>query len=109
MALQGEHFEKLAEDMHRFSENFHEDFEKNHREFEKQHKEFVEKSKNFESALREELEKDGYLDKGEKLESIQFNNDALKINGEPIKAEHQGKYNELRKTYFGNGGFIKTE
>ena len=108
MALHGDRFESLGEDLHNMSENFHEEFEKNHREFEKQQKAFEEKSRNFENILREELTKDGYLDAGEKLEAIQFYNGALKINGEPIKPEHQEKYNQLREKYFGNpGGLIK--
>ena len=104
MALRGDHFEKLGEDMQRFSENFHEEFEQNQKEFEKQQKAFEEKSRNFQNVLKEELRKDGYLDDGEKLEAIQFYNGALKINGEPIKPEHQKKYDELREKYFPNPG-----
>ena len=104
MALRGDHFEKLGEDMQRFSENFHEEFEQNQKEFEKQQKAFEEKSRNFQNVLKEELRKDGYLDDGEKLEAIQFYNGALKINGEPIKPEHQKKYDELREKYFPNLG-----
>jgi beta-lactamase regulating signal transducer with metallopeptidase domain len=110
MALQGDRFERLGEDLHNMSENFHEEFEKHHREFEKQHKAFEEKSRKFENILREELIKDGYLDEGEKLEAIQFYNGALKVNGEPIKPEHEEKYNQLREKYFGTpGDVLKTD
>ena len=104
MSLHGDSVEGLGEVMHQWSKGFHEDFEKDHKEFEKKHKAFEERSKNFEKVLKDELIKDGYLDEGEKLEAIQFYNGALKINGEPIKGEHQKKYNELRKKYFGNPG-----
>lgn len=110
MSLHNDRLQKMGEEMHRMGEHFHEEFEKNHKDFERRHKAFEEKSRNFQNVLREELTKDGYLEKGEKLESIQFYNETLKINGEPIRSEHQKKYNELREKYFGNpGNIIKVE
>lgn len=99
MALQGEHLGRLSEDLHRL-EGFQEEFEKKHKEFERRHQEFEERSRSFENALKDELIKDGYLEKDEPLENIHWHNGTLKINGETVKPADEKKYNEIRKKYF---------
>lgn len=107
MALHGQRLEGLSEEMHQRSENIaeefekkHKDFEKSREEFEKRHKAFEERSRNFNKIMKEELIKDGYLDRNEKLENIHYHNGVLKINGKAIKAEDQEKYNGIREKYF---------
>ncbi len=107
MALKSENFENLGEDFERLGSKMDEEFKKNHEQFEKRHKAFEERTLAFEKTMKEELIKDGYLDTDDKLESIHFHNGILKINGEAIKPEHQGKYEELRKQYFGGAKEFK--
>ena len=99
MSEQGDHFKRLGEDLERLGLEVHEEFEKNHRNFEEIHKAFEERGRTFEKVLKEELIKDGYLEQGQKLESIQFHNGVLKINGETIKPGDQKKYDEILSKY----------
>jgi len=51
--------------------------------------------------MKEQLIKDGYLGKDEKLESMYWHNGKLEINGKKIKPEDQKKYDEIHDKYFG--------
>jgi hypothetical protein len=99
MAEQGDHFKRLGEDLERMGADVHEEFEKNHRDLEEVHKAFEERSRTFEKVLKEELIKDGYLEQGQKLESIHIHNGTLKINGETIKPDDQKKYDKILSKY----------
>lgn len=55
-----------------------------------------EEIKAFEEAAQKELVNDGYLEKGEKIESMQWNDDDIKFNGKTIKPEHVEKYKTLK-------------
>jgi hypothetical protein len=58
-----------------------------------------EQIKAFEEAAQDELIKDGYLDNGETVESIEWNDDSIKFNGKKIKPEHEKKYRALKTKY----------
>jgi hypothetical protein len=63
------------------------------------------KMKSFEKELTEQLVKDGYLGKGDKINSINWEKDgSIKVNGKKIKDADQQKYNDLHKKYFKEGG-----
>ena len=49
----------------------------------------------FEDEMKEQLIKDGYLGKDEKLETMHWQNGKIEINGKKIKPEHEKKYNEI--------------
>ncbi len=71
-------------------------------------KKIEKKMKEFEGTLQEQLIKDGYLKKGEKVESINWGNGKLTVNGIRIKEEEIKKYEELTDKYFdGNRGYYK--
>ena len=54
----------------------------------------------FEEKMKEQLIKDGYLGKDEKLETIHWQDGKLEINGKKIKPEDEKKYNEIYKKRF---------
>ncbi|MBT1700739.1 hypothetical protein KK083_27865 [Fulvivirgaceae bacterium PWU4] len=53
----------------------------------------------FEDELSEALRKDGYLGKDEHLETINWSDEGLNVNGKSIKKSDLKKYSELRKKY----------
>lgn len=53
----------------------------------------------FEDELAEALRKDGYLGKDERLETINWSDEGLNVNGKSIKKSDLKKYSELRKKY----------
>lgn len=66
------------------------------------------KMEEFEGKLQEQLVKDGYLKKGDKVESMNWGNGKLTVNGIRIKEEDVQKYEALTEKYFnGNRGFYK--
>ena len=54
----------------------------------------------FEEKMKEELIKDGYLGKDEKLETMHWQNGKIEINGKKIKPEDEKKYNEIHDKRF---------
>lgn len=56
--------------------------------------------KEFEKALQDQLIKDGYLKKGEKVESVNWGDGKLFVNGIKIKDKDIQKYKELSEKYF---------
>jgi bla regulator protein blaR1 len=65
----------------------------------------TERMKKFETELKEELIKDGYLGKDESISNMHWkDNEKIEINGKEIKKEHQQKYHELHRKYFHRGG-----
>jgi len=59
------------------------------------------KMKSFEQELKEQLIKDGYADKTDKIETInRHENGRMEVNGKEIKEAHREKYNELYNKYF---------
>jgi bla regulator protein BlaR1 len=61
-----------------------------------------EKMQAFEKELKEQLVKDGYVKKDEKIENIRWNDDAesMEVNGNKIKPEHRAKYKSIHRKYF---------
>ncbi|MFZ1808284.1 MAG: M56 family metallopeptidase [Cyclobacteriaceae bacterium] len=71
-------------------------------------REVEKKMEEFEKKLQEQLVKDGYLKKGEKVESMNWGNGKLSVNGIKIKEEDVQKYESLTEKYFsGNRGYYK--
>ncbi len=65
--------------------------------------------KEFEKALQDQLIKDGYLKKGEKVESMNWGDGKLSVNGIKIKDKDIKKYEDLSKKYFnGDHGYYKS-
>jgi bla regulator protein blaR1 len=104
--IHAEKAEKLSEDV----QKLHKDkLEENHKRFEERMKAFEERTHRFEEEMKEELIKDGYLEKDEKLTNMHWQNGSIKINGEKIKPEHEKKYNDLHKKYFEDKAFKAVE
>jgi hypothetical protein len=62
------------------------------------------KMKSFEKELAEQLVKDGYLGKEDKINSINWEKDgSIKVNGKKIKDADQQKYKDLHNRYFKEG------
>ena len=57
---------------------------------------------NFLQALQKQLIEDGYLKENEKVNSIEWNDGVLKVNGKAIKDADEKKNKELEEQYFGN-------
>ena len=55
--------------------------------------------RDYEDAIVEQLVKDGYLEKGEKIDELQIRNDEITINGKKIKEKDRKKYQEIRDTF----------
>ena len=66
----------------------------------KRMKALEERTRLWEEKMKEQLIKDGYLGKDEKLESMHWHNGKLEINGKKIKPEDEKKYNEIHDKYF---------
>lgn len=65
------------------------------------------KMEEFESKLQKQLIEDGYLKKGEKVESMNWGDGKLSVNGIKIKEKDIKKYEELTEKYFdGNRGYF---
>lgn len=58
-------------------------------------------SKGYEEALREQLLKDGYLDKDESIQSLEWSKQSFKVNGESIDRADREKYRKLNDEFFG--------
>ena len=76
------------------------EFERNRLKFELRMGALKESTRLWEEKMKEQLIKDGYLGKDEKLESMYWHNGKLEINGKKIKPEDQKKYNEIHDKYF---------
>jgi bla regulator protein blaR1 len=77
---------------------------------EKDLKELEKNAQAFETALKEELIKDGYLKKGEKLDDIRFSNDQTWVNGKKVKEADHHRYESIKKKYFKKtDGFYRVE
>lgn len=55
------------------------------------------KHRALQGALRDELIKDGYLEKDEPLHSLRWSNDDLEVNGKKVKAKDARKYKKLQE------------
>ena len=61
---------------------------------------FKEINRLFEDKMREQLIKDGYLGKDEKVETMHWQDGKIEINGKKIKPEDEKKYNEIYEKRF---------
>lgn len=68
---------------------------------EKYHKEFTE----YQQALQDELIKDGYLSKGEPIQSIEWSDEVFKVNGRPLKEGDKKKYQKFRSGFSAKSPF----
>jgi bla regulator protein blaR1 len=70
------------------------------RRMEKDLRALEENMKAFEKALKEQLVKDGYIDKNETVKEMHWSDDgAIQINGKKIKESDEKKYRELHRKY----------
>jgi hypothetical protein len=99
------HQQLAMEEVHAQLERVHEEQEKNHAALERQMKVLRDKMHAFERELKEELIKDGYLGKNEKLENIHWNDDdeILEVNGKKVSAKDKKRYEDIRKKHLGDG------
>jgi bla regulator protein BlaR1 len=54
----------------------------------------------YQDVLMEQLKKDGYLSEDETIESLEWNDEVLKVNGKTIKEADEEKYREINRKYF---------
>lgn len=99
--------EKRALEMQKHSQ----EMEKHAREMEKKAKVMEEKAQQFEKEVKEQLIKDGYLKKDEKVQNLNWSNDGkITINGKEIKDSDRKKYDAIHDKYFNSkGNFIFVE
>ena len=67
------------------------------------------RSERYEDVLREQLVEDGYLLEDESIESLEWSNDFLKVNGKKIEEDDEAKYRELNRRYFNRRPLDKLE
>jgi bla regulator protein blaR1 len=96
LSQQDEHVQRAQESL----EAQHREFERNRVRLEENMKAFEESNRLFEEKMKEQLIKDGYLGKDEKLETMRWQNGKIEINGKKIKAEDEKKYNEIHDKRF---------
>lgn len=79
--------------------------EKHAQEMEKKAKVMEEKAQQFEKEVKEQLIKDGYLQKGEKVQNLNWSDDGkITINGKEIKDSDRKKYDAIHDKYFNSKG-----
>ena len=100
MRAQAEGMKKMSQDLRRKEEML----EFKMKEQEGHMRSLERKMKSFEKELTDQLVKDGYLGKEEKVNSINWEKDgAIKVNGKKIKETDQQKYKDLHNKYFKEG------
>lgn len=101
--------EKSQLDMQRFEKemaHWKNDMARHEREM----KVWEEKSKVFEKELKDMLIQDGYLEKNETLNELNFNDDGdVTVNGKKVKEKDRAKYKDLHRKHFKNGSHIRIE
>jgi bla regulator protein blaR1 len=103
MEEQSRHFEAHADRLKEFEFHMQWDEENNSRlrALDENMKKFEANMRVFESELREELIKDGYIKSSEKIEKIHWKDDGvIEINGKTIKDSDKAKYDALHEKYF---------
>jgi len=100
MSEQDEHMQREQESLKAHQR----EFERNHHELEKTMRALEERTRLFEEKMKEQLIKDGYLGKDEKLETMHWRNGKLEINGKKIKPDDEKKYNEIHDKYLKHPG-----
>jgi bla regulator protein BlaR1 len=63
----------------------------------------------YEDVLIEQLRKDSYLSEDETIESLEWNDEVLKVNGKKIKEADEEKYREINRKYFNRRPLKKFE
>lgn len=63
----------------------------------------------FEDELSDVLRKDGYLGKDERIETINWSDEGLNVNGKPVKKSDLKKYSELRRKYLKDHNYLHVE
>jgi len=97
-----------AKDMARWEKEHHEHFKKMEEKMklaEEQMKKVEENMKRFEKELKEELVRDGYIKKEEKIKNLEWNDSGdIEVNGKKIKESDKAKYNDLHRKFFKEHG-----
>ena len=96
MSQQDEHMQREQERVQAHQRGF----DRNRLEFELRMGAFKEINRLFEDKMREQLIKDGYLGKDEKVETMHWQDGKIEINGKKIKPEDEKKYNEIYEKRF---------
>lgn len=101
--------EDLNEEMERLNENLEREMgdldlslrglDENLKNLDEDLKYMNEGLKAFEKDAQQELVKDGYLEQGEKIESMEWTDETIKFNNIEIKPEHIEKYHELKEKH----------
>jgi beta-lactamase regulating signal transducer with metallopeptidase domain len=92
---------RLSEDHMRRMEDEMRRLDRNMVELDRNMKAMEENMKKFEAELKEQLVRDGYLEKNEKITNMSWSEDGpIEINGKEIKKSDEKKYKELHKKYF---------
>jgi beta-lactamase regulating signal transducer with metallopeptidase domain len=103
LAMQEKNMKRWNEDMQRWEEVH----AKQMKELEANMKVLEKNMKQFEEELQQQLIKDGYLKKGDKIKNLNWNDDGtIEINGKEIKPADKEKYQKLHKKYFKEDGNI---
>ncbi len=99
--------EKQMKKMHENMRHQEEEMAFKMKEQESHMKSLERKMKSFEKELTEQLTKDGYLGKDDRINSIDWEKDgSIKINGKKIKETDQQKYKDLHHKYFKEGAHV---
>jgi beta-lactamase regulating signal transducer with metallopeptidase domain len=97
--------QRVMEKTHAEMEQLQREQEMHHLQLEKEMKVMEDRMKTFEKKVKDELVKDGYLGKNEKLETMNWSDDdVLTVNGKKIKETDQKKYAEIREKFFDDSG-----
>jgi bla regulator protein blaR1 len=94
----GEQLKNLDLDLSSLDFNL-KDLDENLKNLDEDLKYMNESLKAFEKDAQQELVKDGYLEQGEKIESMEWNDGNIKFNKKEIKPEHLEKYRELKEKH----------
>ena len=65
------------------------------------------KMQRYEDVLLEQLRNDGYLSEGETIQSLEWNDEVIKVNGTKIREEDKEKYLEINRQYFNKGSKVE--
>jgi hypothetical protein len=100
-----EHQRELQEDMEKHEHEM--DVQSEHLKMREQElREMETEMKKFQEELKELLVTDGYIQKQDKIKSINWDDDGeIEVNGKKIKDADRQKYNDLHKKYFKKGHY----
>lgn len=90
-----------ADEHHKMLQQHEKELQKHHEAL-REHERVMEK---FQKEFRDELVKDGYLNKDEHIANMTWKDgEKIEVNGKAIRKEHAAKYHDLHRKYFKRGG-----